>query len=439
MEHAIPNHRWSRRRSMSVSEGSASLLRSKTTGRTRSRSFDTSLAACGSASSLYRFIKEARLRPFNLLGSNYIDTATEYLNYRLPSQIVDQRALDILRLWFTQPLLVPDTSLSKILRFRECTKNSPRLDSGSVSYFRSWTMQASEFRRLIEDFATQGHSTDHWNQISIMQCSDDKTITVRYVGTTCAPRSPWKRAMIDDVGNSTGIALFQAALYRLLPEIAKSQRVYVLEDTRISGTKKNSLFHSALQLLEDDFERSMIHFFGPQTLLNRQLGGKTAVWSPSDKDESTFLKCQTQLLFQLEHSSVTENLEVTNQITNIFNSWFTYGAEQIWKDALPPNMYIINTYKQAIPKQIGGVFLAAICALEPPRASILDGEPFFSGKRKTSQLVNTILKSVASLENAENGHNVNVIQSLIGFNQLLNWPGLDGAPLDMSKVSRNER
>jgi hypothetical protein len=102
-------------------------------------------------------------------------------------------------------------------------------------------------------------------------------------------------------------------------------------------------------------------------------------------------------------------------------------------------MYIINTYKQAIPKQIGGVFLAAICALEPPRASILDGEPFFSGKRKTSQLVNTILKSVASLENAENGHNVNVIQSLIGFNQLLNWPGLDGAPLDMSKVSRNER
>ncbi|CAG7561041.1 unnamed protein product [Fusarium equiseti] len=67
--------------------------------------------------------------------------------------------------WLNHPLLITDEQVARMISIELSTKSSPKLDSGSVAYFRSWPMEASQLSQIVDELRKSGPTT---------------TVTVRY-------------------------------------------------------------------------------------------------------------------------------------------------------------------------------------------------------------------------------------------------------------------
>lgn len=67
-------------------------------------------------------------------------------------------------------------------------------------------------------------------------------------------------------------------------------------------------------------------------------------------------------------------------------------------------------------------------------SSIKDGAHLLSGTRATSDLVRSILISMASLEASTSSVSIKPLEDLVSFNQLENWPNLDSGQRRQSRV-----
>lgn len=128
--------------------------------------------------------------------------------------------------------------------------------------------------------------------------------------------------------------------------------------------------------------------------------------------------------------------EDTESVVNHFTAWWDKSRQGLWSDynPAPTETFVHSTITQALPMKINGTTLAVICGLDPPRSTMKDGASFLSGKRATGQLIKGILDSIARLEFGTQFSSATSLQSLIGFNQLYNLPGLPGEARERSKV-----
>ncbi|EWZ49815.1 hypothetical protein FOCG_12464 [Fusarium oxysporum f. sp. radicis-lycopersici 26381] len=118
----------------------------------------------------------------------------ELIAYRILSYGEDDGVGTAMRDWLNHPMLTSDDQLAKIIKIEQCTKLSPKLEAGSVAYFRSWPMEARQFQQTIEELRLHGYESSVQDWVFFLRCSDPTTrITVRLVGSTSAPIIPFKR------------------------------------------------------------------------------------------------------------------------------------------------------------------------------------------------------------------------------------------------------
>lgn len=257
-------------------------------------------------------------------------SSLRYLQVQDGSQNITDDIVSIFRRWLSQPLLVSDSDLSKILRFKESHKNSPPLTSGYVCYFRSWPLPAWQFKAIIEDISSQGYpegDLQGWRDALQSIFDDQSVITLRYVGVTCAPNNPWRRHFCKPPRPNSLLGSFLTTIRRLFPEHAESGRIFSITSRGMSGMSMGNegssrLYRKAFQRLSDLSERAWIGFFGFRTLLNRQRGGKSAAINLNLADECIFLKCNSALLRNVGKCQLTKSSQIISHVNRLLKDWW---------------------------------------------------------------------------------------------------------------------
>ncbi|OIW28990.1 hypothetical protein CONLIGDRAFT_704286 [Coniochaeta ligniaria NRRL 30616] len=347
-------------------------------------------------------------------------SSLQYLHGQDTSQNITDDVVSILRRWLSQPLLVSDSDILKILRFEESHKDSPPLTSGVVCYFRSWSVPMWQFKAIIEDLSSQGQPEEDingWRDALRSGFDDQSVITVRYVGRTCAPNNPWRRYLCKPPRPNSLLGAFLTTIHRLFPEAAKSHRIFsitrsCIPDLSTGNQQSARLYRKAFQTLGDLSERAWIGFF----------------WL-SDPAEQTARR---------------ESGQIVRHVNGLFEDWWDGTRRSVWKDidraaSATYQPYIDSTIQQAVAKQINGTSIVAICGLEPPWQTVMDGSHLLSGNRATGEFIRNILLSMAQLEeNAEADHSsLKTFEDLISFNQLYNWPNVEAQQRQPSRGSIN--
>ncbi|KAK2699516.1 hypothetical protein QWA68_002352 [Fusarium oxysporum] len=88
----------------------------------------------------------------------------ELIAYRILSHGEDAGVGTSMRDWLNHPMLTSDDQLAKIIKIEQCTKLSPKLEAGSVAYFRSWPMEARQFQQIIEELRLHGYESSDYTR-----------------------------------------------------------------------------------------------------------------------------------------------------------------------------------------------------------------------------------------------------------------------------------
>ncbi|KAK2137478.1 hypothetical protein NOF04DRAFT_1404938 [Fusarium oxysporum II5] len=305
-----------------------------------------------------------------------------------------------MRDWLNHPMLTSDDQLAKIITIEQCTKLSPKLEAGSVAYFRSWPMEARQFQQITEELRLHGYENSVQDWIFFLRCSDPTTrITVRYVGSRSAPRNPFKRVQKNAERPQSLLGMFLYILHKRYPEIAALHKVFTIHGTFVPdfgklSSQQNMLSQRFHNSVTDQTERCLIAFFGFRILLNRQRGGKHGVISVDDEEERDYTRKEVW--------SEADKVKEANRET-----------------------YITGVSAQAVAKSwLNGYSVLALCGQEPPISSINDGSGILSGIRATSSLVRSVLTLMVAMETGVCDASITSLANLFSFNQLFNWPQL---------------
>lgn len=161
----------------------------------------------------------------------------EYLQAFLPYEADDKEVLRIFRSWISEPLLVPDSDLWQILQCQPSVKGMPRMKHTTVCYYRSWAMTREELQTVLSYLEEQNYffkRAQHWINVSHV-ARPDQIITIRYVGKTAFPSSPYAR-FYEDLKKGRGslfFRLFLSALKAIFPHIYASGCPYSLSGSII--------------------------------------------------------------------------------------------------------------------------------------------------------------------------------------------------------------
>jgi hypothetical protein len=355
---------------------------------------------------------------------------------------------DLWKEWLADPLLVPNSQLSRMLELVECTKTSPlppTCTGGHITYFRSWELSRAQFGRIIDAMFSVETQIDELSASDQLRASawhyalkrskGNAVFTIRYVGTTLWPATPWKRMTQANERKGSLVSAFSAYVQKYTPENA-FPKVFAIVGTFVPKASDNQLYRKGLEELAYGYERFFISFFRPNTLLNRQPGGKSNVHHHDVEVETVFLRSQTALISQLDMCRLTQSTKVKADVTKSFNLWWEYAHKSIFSVnyPVPSGSYIASTYTQALPQEVEGACLAVICGEDPPEKTLKDAAPFLAGARGTSDLVISVLSYLASLECGKIYANIQNLRDIFGFNQLFNLPKLDNAQKQKSYV-----
>ncbi|KAH7181681.1 hypothetical protein DER46DRAFT_620717 [Fusarium sp. MPI-SDFR-AT-0072] len=293
----------------------------------------------------------------------------------------------------------------KIIKIEQCIKLPPKLEAGSVAYFRSWPMEARQFQQTIEELRLHRYENSVQDWIFFLRCSDPTTrITVRYIGSTSVPRNPFKRVQKNAERSQSLFGMFHYILHKRYPEIAALHKVFTIHGSFVSDFSKlsgqqNMLSQRFHNSVTDQTERCLIAFSGFRALLNRQRGGKHGVISVDDEEEHVFLRCKTSLWTKANGCLTTPPHD-------------DYTRKEVWSEADEVKEANRETY----------IAVLALCGQEPPISSIDDGTGILSGIRATSRLVRSVLTSMVAMETGVCDASITSPANLFSFNQLFNWP-----------------
>ena len=217
-----------------------------------------------------------------LLSQNVDPRGFTYVHLQafLPHETNNKEILRIFRSWINEPLLVPDSDLWQILRCQPSVKRSPQMKHTTVCYYRSWAMTREQLQNVLFHVEEQNcffKRAQHWMSVSRI-AKPDQIITIRYVGKTAYPNSPYAR-FYEDLRKGRGSLLFRlflSALKTVFPHVYASRCPYLLSDSIIKWFPKED--KHKLEILGDRYERFLISF---STHTRSSINSKVVIQSTS--------------------------------------------------------------------------------------------------------------------------------------------------------------
>ncbi|KAF4990121.1 hypothetical protein FGRMN_8649 [Fusarium graminum] len=123
----------------------------------------------GTALPFKELVGRRRSQTVSSTGDGYVSSQTLRSRLHMPgnvakvlgARVVQYEDKDGLRLrlqhWLDLPMLVNDEHLAKLISIEQSTESSPVLSNGSVAYFRSWPMEASQLSQIVTKLEEAGY------------------------------------------------------------------------------------------------------------------------------------------------------------------------------------------------------------------------------------------------------------------------------------------
>lgn len=365
----------------------------------------------------------------------------EHLQAFLPYETCNREILRIFRSWINEPLLVPDSDLWRILRCQPSVKNSPRMKHTSVCYYRSWAMTREQLQTVLSYLENQNFffkQAQHWMNVS-RAAKPNQIFTIRYVGKTAYPSSPYAR-FYEDLSKGRGSMLFRrflSALKTVFPHVYASGCPYVLIGSVIKWFPKGD--EHKLEILSDIYERFLISFFKPRALLNQQQGGNSIDFIPPIEDETLFYNCGTSMVTKVQELLQPKHLSVHQQTYSLFQEvtgWIeTMGSISKGKKTALNEGYLDALCFQGTPHLVNDQNIVALCGLAISKKSFDEGLGFFQGQSKSALFVSEMLGHLVGWELGDPKFTHDNIERLFTFNNLYNWTPALGKDIWVAAVS----
>lgn len=238
---------------------------------------------------------------------------------------LSQVTIDILESLFRNPAWVSDSDLGRLFSIEESSHNSLPLPSGSICYWRSWELSGIQLLSVIDDLTQQNFSKTKLSGLTRGLFGTrwhNRVVTIRYVGMTTAPHTPWIRATKEKPRKRSLKGAFINAVERLLGKELGRGRIFSLTMSSVPALLAPKAGSTPrLCSFACDFERAIISLFGRDSLLNLQAGGKYADVSPSLVEECAFYSCQTSLSTAFNRCQVRRNLKLESEIETLHEAW----------------------------------------------------------------------------------------------------------------------
>ena len=394
-----------------------------------------------SAETLARTIlKQVRTK---LLNQNVDPRGFTYVHLQafLPYETDNKETLRIFRSWINEPLLVPDSDLWQILRCQPSVKRSLRMKHTTVCYYRSWAMTREQLQNVLFHLEEQNcffKRAQHWMSVSRI-AKPDQIITIRYVGKTAYPSSPYAR-FYEDLRKGRGSLLFRlflSALRTVFPHVYASGCPYLLSDSIIKWFPKED--KHKLEILGDRYERFLISFFNPRALLNQQQGGNSIDFIPPIEDEALFYRCGTSTVTKVQKLLHPSPWSIHHQTYSLFREvtdWIKIPGSILRNERIALNeRYLDILCFQSIPHSVNNQNIVAFCGLAVSKRSFKEGLGFFQGQSKSARFVSEMLDHLIGWEQRDPRFNHRNVEVLFTFNNLFNWSPALGKDVWVASVS----
>ncbi|RFU25218.1 hypothetical protein B7463_g11117, partial [Scytalidium lignicola] len=297
----------------------------------------------------------------------------------------------------------------------------------STCYFRSWTMTCEQLQTIVtalEADCLEYKQITAWKYVAKTR-DPGVLVTLRYVGKTEAPRSPYRRFLEDTTRVSAGSRLlrcFLSALQEKFPEVSEGACSYLLTDSVLPWFPGSVRRNKSLVNLYESF---LISIFDIKSLLNVESGGSYFDFSPPIEDEIMFLKCHTSLALRFKTLPILNSKVTDLRIKYLFRDiqlWTMKKAANFNNEALKMSDKCVETFsKQASPCNIGQYTIVAFCGRCKTKDEFTHGLPFFNGDSKTSTFVNFMFRTIADQELEQGSSGLFNVEACFPFIDLYNW------------------
>ena len=370
---------------------------------------------------------------------------TQHLQACLPVETNTEDHLNIFKSFMKEPLLVPDSDLQSILRYKPSLKGDPRIKYGTFCYYRSWPMTREQLQDILASLAEQNFfskRTQHWTNICRI-ARPGQVITIRYIGKTAHPSSPYQR-FHEDLRKGNGslfFRLFLSTLKSVHPRAYANGCPYLLSDSIIKWFSTEG--RHKLDFIGDKYERFFVCFFKSYALLNQQSGGSSIDFVPPIEDESLFYKCRTSIVtkFQmLPHPCSSRMRDSVRTYFQEITNWIeTPGS--IYRDrTIKVNArYLDALCYQGTAQVISGQNVFAFCGLGISSTSFNRGLGFFEGQSKSSNMIRDTLEHLIDWEQRDEACTFKRMEPLFAFNNLFNWSPAPIKDIWIASVGDQER
>lgn len=313
-------------------------------------------------------------------GTNTQGVDHKFLAFLMPQAALTSNEWDTL---LNLPILVSDGVLQSMLNLEASTSSTPPPKQGDhIYYVRSFRMSADQLRELIAQWKEDGlqhPEMGRWEEMLAYCKTGTQSVFIRYVGMSWSV-SAYKRFRADLTSKViSGIwRHFIDAANSVDPTIVTNCRCWTFKDAETGAMRsaQNAIFASSKQHT-DMRERALIALFDRSSLLNRQEGGKSTSYRPTDEDEVLFSKLRTNAFGRLQTSE--GYAEPSEQHKKAAISWIKkvcdFGRahpKELGTDKLPPTSEMeVAWAKSATPATFYGhvllMFIGDYCPDENMR------------------------------------------------------------------------
>ncbi|KAI9017006.1 hypothetical protein BC832DRAFT_617647 [Gaertneriomyces semiglobifer] len=354
------------------------------------------LNAVGVAQSIHQEICN-RLLANNVDVSEVNPALTAFLH---PANDTSDQVLDCLMDLKRNHMKVSDADMVRALGLRESKEGDLEGNDSSDTFYyvRSWALTVEDLRAIITQWADQEAEIDEaWLWLGhVLLAPKDSICYIRYVGMCDAPTTPYERFMVDMKQRENGLLNdFLTALQQVCPDSYASGKTYEFVRGRVPAFASDKI--------KDDRERIIIAFFGLDSLLNRQPGGKFASYVPDIGDCTLFQKLGTRFF---QHFGMHAVPCSNGMKASLKSEWIPRIEEITMENPIETgvslNMLTPKTLEmiaaQATPRLVNGHVILVVIGKDITREDFLGARTFLSGLSRAGHLTADFLARLEAYE-----------------------------------------
>lgn len=228
------------------------------------------------------------------------------------------------------PLSLTDEELWTILEVEDSRLETPGPELGDqIYYVRSFRLRVRDLRWIAVKFLQEGRYVEQataWRDAVKFLQDDKESVYVRYIGTSTVV-SALERFNQDCLNHTGGLyGYFCATLLERYPSSTCTICTFSEATTRSFGYINGTLFR--LHADHTDIrEQALIALFNRNVLLNRQVGGRSVAYQPSQRDIMRFEALRTQVASKFLPETSHGYAEPTTKMKQLVKAWMDSVAK----------------------------------------------------------------------------------------------------------------